>query len=270
MNNSGNIIKLIVLGIIAVGLITLIIILLNNGFNFSFKKAKLLYDESYTEEINKINIDVTSSDIIIEPTDSDKLNVKIYDHEDKDIEIKVKDKTLEIVNKQKNMNFFSIFTGQPKVEISVPKNSIYDLNINGKSSDVKVSSNVGIATVDVTSGDVSFEDAEKLEIKVTSGDVNVGKTSTLKIKTTSGDIRVDKVTKKADLQTTSGDIKVDELSLKENSEIQATSGDITVDKINDIYVEGKTKSGDININKNNRHSDIELKLETTSGDIRVE
>lgn len=270
MNNSSNIFKLIILSIIAVCLVVITIMLLTNNFNFGFKKAKLLYDESYVEEIKNININVKSSDVKINPVDSDKVNVKVYDTEDKDISINLKNDTLEIINNKSRVGFF-IFGGySPKVIIEVPKNNKYNLNIHGTSSDVTVKSDMNNVKLEVTSGDISLQDANDVEIKVTSGDIMIGKVSNLLISSTSGDIKLDKATKKVDIETTSGDIEIDELSLTQNSKIKARSGDITVDKVNDIYVEGKAKSGDVDINKNNRHSDIELRIETTSGDIRVE
>ena len=270
MNNSSNIVKLIILCIIAVCLVVITVMLLTNNFNFGFQKAKLLYDESYVEEIKNININVKSSNVEINPVDSDKLNVKVYDTEDRDISIKLKNDTLEIINNKSRVGFFLFGSQNPRVIIDVPKNNKYNLDIYGTSSDITVKSNMENIKINVTSGDIKLKDANDVEIKVTSGDIIVGEVSNLLTSSTSGDVEVNKVTEKVNVETTSGDIKIDELSLTKNSKIKATSGDVIIDKVNDIYIEGKARSGDVDINKNNRHSDIELRIETTSGDIEVE
>ena len=55
-----------------------------------------------------------------------------------------------------------------------------------------------------------------------------------------------------------------------NSSIYTVSGDVDVNNHkNNFYVETNTKSGDVNINKIDRKSDIVLSIKTTSGDINV-
>ncbi len=54
-----------------------------------------------------------------------------------------------------------------------------------------------------------------------------------------------------------------------NSHIQSNSGDVFISDITDCYLYVKTKNGDIQIKENNRFSELELQIETNSGDITV-
>lgn len=62
---------------------------------------------------------------------------------------------------------------------------------------------------------------------------------------------------------------MEKCNLNENSSIHATSGGVKIKETNDIYIEAKANSGDVKVENNNRLSEIELKIETTSGEIKV-
>jgi hypothetical protein len=88
-------------------------VFLINGKEFKFKSsnAKLIYDESYTEEVKTIKVESTSTDIKVVENDTNEINVKIYDEkEQKDnVEVKVNNGTLEIYDKKENnFHLFSI------------------------------------------------------------------------------------------------------------------------------------------------------------------
>lgn len=272
-NKTLDIIRLIFLSIIAVCLVIIIVVLLNKDFKFDFKESKLdkVYDESFTEEMENIDIDTISSDIKLESSDTDEVKVKIYDQTDKNIEVEVNDKTLKVVNKNDtNPKYFILsINNNPKIVITVPKDNKYNLNIKGVSSDIYTNKDLENVKIETDSGDIDLKDCNELNIKSKSGDIALGKVKSLSLKTVSGDINIDKVESKLKLKTTSGDIKINELSLTKNSSIKATSGDIVIGKVNDIYIDAKTISGDVNIKNNNHKSNIELKIETKSGDIAV-
>ena len=275
MNSALNIVKIILLSIIAVALVFLIVILL--GKNTSFKgfvingKSKLIYDNTFTEEIKNIDVYTTSNDVKIIENEKNEINVKVYDREENEAEVSVENDTLKIVNKQESkfVGFFFSFNNNPKIVISIPKDKTYNLIVNGTSSDITSALNLGNVNISTKSGDIELKDAKDVMIKSVSGDIELGSIKNLDLKTTSGDINIDKVDGKLSINTTSGDISVRGLNLTSNSSIKAISGDVTIGDTNDIYVDTSVISGDVKVNNNNRHAKYELKIKTTSGDISV-
>lgn len=276
-SNALNVIKLVLLSIIAVALIFIIVLLMNNKFDFKFKagSAKLIYENNFTEEVKTIKVESTSTDIRVIENDTNEINVKIYDEkEQKDnVSVEVVGDTLEIVDKKEKIShFFSIgFIGNnaPRIIISVPKDKKYDLDFNTKSGDIEVEKDMNNVTINVTSGDIDLKNALKTKIKTTSGDTSVGEVTDFSLHTTSGDVKARKVNKEVNIEITSGDVTINEVNLSKDSSIKTTSGDVTIEKANDIYVDAHATSGDIEISDNNRKATSELKIKTTSGDIIV-
>lgn len=99
--------------------------------------------------------------------------------------------------------------------------------------------------------------------------IKVGKADRINAKATSGGIFVGEVNGYCDLYCSSGTIKVDKCIVNENSSIRTTSGSVTVKETNDIYVDASATSGSVKVNNSDRKSDVELKISTTSGGIRV-
>lgn len=292
MNSALNIIKIILLAFIAVALTIVLIVLLNgkikiNGIDL-YEKTELVYEKTFTEEVNKLDIITTNNDVKILEKETEGIEVKIYDRKDAKPTASVKDNTLYIENKDEVRIGFSFgINGNSRIEISVPKGTIYDLNINGTSSDVDSLIDLKNVNIETKSGDINLKDTINTTIHTTSGDVSVGNSNVLEIITTSGDIKTNNIKEsiyakatsgdfllgdingKLTLNTTSGDIKINKVNLKENSSIKVTSGDVVIGKTNDIYIDAHAISGDTKINTNNRKSDYELKINTTSGDIIV-
>lgn len=291
MNSTLNIVKIILLSIIAIALVLILIFLLNGKMNIKgftlYEKTELVYEKDFKEEVNNLKVITTNNDVRIEEAEQDFINVKVYDRKDAKPEAEVKDDTLSIINKDDVRIGFSFgINGSSKIVITVPKNTTYNLDIEGTSSDVNSLINLKNANINVKSGDINLKDSIDTIIKTTSGDIEVGSTKTLDIETKSGDIEInkanslkltaisgdvtiDEINNKLQLETTSGDVKINKLNINNNSSIKVTSGDITIGKTNDIYIDTSVISGDTKVNTNNRHAEYELKIKTTSGDITV-
>ena len=292
MSSALNIVKIVLLSIIALALVVLLIVLLNgkikiNGIDL-YEKTELVYENVFTEEISNLDIITTNNDVKIEEKDIENIEVKIYDRKDAKPTASVKDNTLYIENKDEVRIGFSFgINGNSRIEITVPKGTTYNLKIEGTSSDVDSLINLENVNIETKSGDINIKDSINTTINTTSGDVIVGNTDKLEITTTSGDIKTGSVKKsiyakatsgdfllgdingKLTLNTTSGDIKINKVNLTNNSTIKVTSGDVVIGETNDIYVDAHVVSGDVKVNTNNRKSDYELKINTTSGDIIV-
>lgn len=274
MNNALNIVRVVLLSIIAIALIFILIVLLNGKVNIKgftlYEKTELVYEENYNEEVNNLSIYTTGNDVIIEEKEQEAINVKVYDRKDTQPEVYVKDNTLVIKNK-KDISIGISFgiLGSSKIVITVPKNNTYNLKVEGTSSDTKSSINLKNVDIKVISGDVNLKDTLDTTIKNVSGDVELGSTNELSISTKSGDINVASVNSKLTIETISGDVNIANLLLDSDSSIKVTSGDVTIGKTNDIYINTSIVSGNVKVNRNNRHAKNELSIKTTSGDIKV-
>ena len=275
MNSALNIIKIILLAFIAIALTIVLIILLNGKIKIKgidlYEKTELVYENTFIEEINNLNIVTTNNDVKIEEKDIENIEVKIYDRKDAKPEASVKDNTLYIVNKDEVRIGFSFgINGNSRIEITVPKGSTYNLKVEGTSSDVDSLIDLKDVNIKINSGDINLKNSINTTINTTSGDIKTNNVNeSIYAKTTSGDFQLGDITGKLTLNTTSGDIKINKLDLTSDSSIKVTSGDITIGKTNDIYIDAHAISGDIKVNTNNRKSDYELKINTTSGDIIV-
>lgn len=273
-NKTLGIIKISILGVIAVTLI-MILVLIIGGHKFDGivvkGKNKLVYNQSFKEEIKNIKVSTVNNDVKIVESNDEQINVKIYDDKDTKPEVTVEDDTLIITNKEekKKIGIFININNNSRIIISVPKNSIYNLKVEGTSSDIDSKLDLGDININTVSGDINLRNAKTVNVKTTSGDISLENTTGLDAKTVSGDISVDKIDNTLEIGTTSGDVTIEEINLNTNSKIKTISGDVSIRRTNDIFIETSTSSGDVKINKNNRHAECELDVKTTSGDITI-
>lgn len=267
IKESIKVTLLILLAAMLLGIMT-IIIFNKKIFSFDFKREELLLSKDYTiEEINKIEIDVESADIIVYESETENLKVKIYGNDEKDFS--VDNKHNELFIKSKKSVCIGICFGNEKIEVYVPTGYDKDIKITGESSDVVFNTSIiGNVDIETKSGDVSLRDVNNATLDLISGDIKINKASDVKLKTISGDITIEEVNN-IDAETVSGDIKVSSINISKNGYIKSTSGNITIKNSNDVYFEANTVSGDIDINENNRLAEFVIKLKTTSGDISV-
>lgn len=284
MEKTLVIIKIVLL-VILIAMIGIIgVVFMNKGFKFG-TKTELIYDETIKEEFNKIEIKSKSLDYEFVKSNNEEVSVKIYDEKDHNPIVKVEAESLKIETTE-DFNCMFCFNVKRKAIISLPEKE-YDLLVNATSGDykseidfnnVKIEAtsgdikfkNVQDATINVSSGDITLDTVEKLEIKSTSGDIKISEVDDFKVESTSGDIEVEKINNHIDIKTTSGDVEIKDLTLTNNSSINVKSGDITVYNASEgIYYDTKSKSGDVKINNNDRLAEIELTINTTSGDINI-
>lgn len=126
-----------------------------------------------------------------------------------------------------------------------------------------------IGVLDASSGNITVGNIGEAKVSVASGNIKVEKTNRITAKTTSGGISINSIDSFCDLECKSGSVKIERCNLNENSSIHTTSGGVNIKETNDIYIDAKVSSGDIKVENNNRLSEIELKIETTSGGIKV-
>lgn len=307
---NGNAITKIVLYVVLIIILLCIMIfaLFKREFTFNigdYEKVEL-YNETYTlEDVDKLEVNIVSTDITIKDSEDDTIKVVINGKENRKERFSVTNefKKLKIEEKTYSTFCFGFCFYNDEIIVYLPKSFNKDINIKGTSSDINVmnsyESKMDIHTVSgeikvqdtndiiarTTSGDIDINDALNIEVKTASGDVTIRSGKKVKVETTSGDISVDEAeeleinstsgetrigkTGNVNISTISGDVTIDELTVNIESYIGTTSGEVLVSKVNDVYVETKSTSGDSNIKSSNRNSLNTLKIKTTSGDIIV-
>ena len=298
MKSKNAIITLIViLSFLVIAIVFGIGILMNNSIDFSFgfdlgsKKMQLV--ETFEEDSNnikEIEFDLYSTDVELKNNDNNNLKIEYYSNKEAANVIK-KDNQKVVINEEDSKSIcIGICSNHRKIIVYVPNTYTGTFNIETKSGDIKSNieaiegevvikttsgdvnlKNVTNTIITTTSGDISLEMVNKAKLHTTSGDVFIkGESSNLDIKTTSGDIEINKINNYINLNTTSGDVLINELEITDNSFIKTTSGDVKInDNISNCYIEFDSRSGDSHINKSDRKSDLVLKVDTKSGDIRV-
>lgn len=265
---------MIILSLIALLLLGILIVLLNKDISWNkgiTNYNKIIYQNQFNPtNVNEINIEAFSTDVKIEESYTDQIEVMIQGQKEKEATISLENNILKIQREKYNNFCIGFCFYESKIIVKIPQSFDKRLEIKSKSGDVEVGHfqniNMNITTI---SGDIEIQEGKETDIESKSGDIAITKANSVIARTTSGDIELKVIMDYVKLESTSGEIEIENLTLKKSTEIKTTSGDINIDKINEVYIETKTVSGDTNIKNSNRHALIELLLTTTSGDIEV-
>ena len=259
MNRKKFAISLIILfTVAAVALTSLLVAVLlkGNNFNFSFDFSNnnmTLIDEASVDSIDKVYLNLYSTDVEIKQSTDDKIKIEYYSNRDNNPKVEVNDTTIFVDETNYNVSCIGFCNQRRKVVVYLTSSYEGKIDINTKSGDVKSEVNIISSSINTSSGDVRLSAAENADIKTSSGDVFISEAN-----------------KSLSVKTSSGDVVIDTLNITESSEIVTSSGDVNIkNNVSDCYVDYKTSSGDQRINKSNRKSDIILKVVTSSGDITV-
>lgn len=235
------------------------IILLVTG-NFSIKTEKIDESKNFKwEDIDKIYVDVVSTDVNIIPADKDEIKVHFYGdvstNRNRDIPSLVAyisggELRVEILKPEIPLIGFRVW--RTELDIYIPEDSLENLKIETVSSDTMLS---GISL-------------ESFDFDTVSGDFK-GESLTanrLGLKTTSGDISLKDYTGNVNIKTTSGDIVLEGGSQNEDMELAAVSGNIYIEQEDSSNIDIETISGEVEINLS-EDARFYLKAQTVSGDI---
>ncbi len=245
--------------IMAVSFVCAGIILMVTG-NFSIAVEQIDDSKTFeTEDINKITMNITSTDINIIPSEDEYIKVHFYGevstNRNRDIPSLVAYKSgdelrIEII-KPKTV-FIGINIWRTKLDIYIPEDSLELLDIDAVSSDIEVS-------------DLKVD---KFEYTGVSGDLK-GETifaENIKVNTTSGDINIDSYTGDLNIHVISGDLVFKDGSLNDDINLTSISGDIYIEQEDPSSMNINTTSGDIGI-KISENAGFYLKANTVSGEI---
>ena len=307
-NKEVKIVLIIILVIIVIALINFMIYAImnrNNDYSVKFSlisfgdNTEKIFEKEYeSEELDKINVDVSSSNVFIEKADVDKIKVTAYGEKDEKINETINNNELSITKSKTKVFIFAMFYWcDEKIIIQVPNNCDEEFNIQTSSGDIiapdlegdniqlKTSSgkiqcgNINNGKIESSSGDILIGNGNEVTLKASSGSIKAGDFNKLSAEASSGDIEVGKISEDATIKTASGKITLDRAnklkaeassgdikinSIENHCEISSISGNIIVDTINITENSSiKANSGNVVINNKN---DIYVETETNSGD----
>ena len=294
-----KIILIIILSLIVIALVNFMIFAIINkdkGFNVDFSlisfgdNTEKIFEKEYNpEEIDRIKVDVSSSNVKIEKADVDKIKVTAYGGKNERIVEAINEKELSISKENTKVFIFAMFYWcNEEIIIQVPNECDEEFNIHTSSGDIMAPNlesniitfeassgkiecgNINNGSFKSSSGDITIGSGNEVTLQTSSGNIKAGDFNKLSAEASSGDIEINRIEEYCNLKTSSGNIDIEALNIIENSSIDAKSGNVDINGKNDIYVETETGSGNDNVNTNNRKSDIVLKITTTSGNINVD
>jgi lia operon protein LiaG len=219
-------------------------------------------DESKTfdaQQVNKINVDLVSTDIRVIPTNEEEITVHLYGEvsTNKDMELPYlvayqsgDELRIEII--QTKMIFIGINIWRTKLDIYIPEDSLEVFKADTTSADM----------------DVSNLTVNEFEFNSVSGDFKGESlfTNNIKLKSTSGDINLNDYTGNVDVDLISGDVVLEDGSQNESIEIATVSGDVYIEQEDSSNMYIRVTSGDIEINLS-EDAQFYFTARTTSGHI---
>ena len=209
-------------------------------------------------DFKKIDIDVTSSDIVFAKSNDKKCRVEFYESENIKHAAKVEDGSLNITeeDKRKWYDYFVPFMfKKAKTTIYLPSNEYAALTVDAKTGNT-----------DIPEG-FTFNE---IDIDKTSGKTYISgvKADMLSIDTTTGDVRLDsvKVGGDIDISVTTGDVSFRDVTADGDLSVKGVTGDVLFENSDAKNVTVKTTTGDV---EGNLLTDKAFTADTTTGKVRV-
>ncbi len=268
-NKGGKIMLIIILALMIIALVNVVIyeiIHKDNQVKLSFiafgdHTEKIFEKEYQPEEVDNINVDVSSSNVKIEKVDTDKVKVIAYGDKDEKVKEEINEKELSITKEKTKIFMIAMFYWcHEEIVIQVPNDYEATFKVHTASGDI-CATNLENHTIDFesTSGKIECGNIHKGTLKSTSGNVRVGNGNEVTLQATSGKLQAGNFDKLS-AKTSSGSVEVGTI---EEGTIHTTSGKIMMESAKRIQAE--TSSGGIKINKIEEY----CQLQTNSGSIVV-
>ncbi len=268
-----------------------------NMVEFDFTKLATDKQISVSKEISEpfynINIKISTEDLKIAQSDSDKCSLEYICPENLEYNISVSDGALTIVEKdnRKWFDYIGIHMGKTEMTLYLPEKEYNNFDIETDTGDISIpdiftfknvkaetdtgdielSSNVsGNLEITADTGDIIIKDIKPkaMSIETDTGKVKLlkGKSDSLNIETNTGDILIEDfvVKGKVNIKSNTGDVKL----LKSDAgsfEIETNTGDVSGTLLSDKIFYTETDTGKINLP--NEFSGGECRIKTDTGDI---
>lgn len=261
-NKNGIIVLIVVLVIIIFVLISFLYNYLTGKFEikkfgsvFQGETVNCIIEESYDiEEIEKLKIKANLGDIKLKISEDSAIKCEVYGKDSEDVKVKLDNKELNITYTQNGFNLFGNNSFKREIIVFIPEEYAGDINIDSDCGDVESDNLKNVS----------------LDIKQDCGDIEIGDIKNVSVDSSLGDVKIKSINNKCKIDADCGDVKIDSVQIKEYSSIKNDLGNVKIESINDIYIDADTDLGEVEIESNNRKSEVTLKIECDCGDIKVD
>lgn len=275
MKNKGLLITLLsLIGLLIVGLVTVMILFMNGKIDFgnfkfmSGESTNLIFEENYETELHNIKIDSDIYSIKFIHSEDEFAHVRIYSDNNKIKEVKNDGSSLDIqVREKSHIGIFNFVT--PVVYIELPANFVGEFNITSDIGNIHIDEfdNASLKlSADV--GNTKIESINTIEADADVGNITIEKVKYAFIETNTGNIKINEVNN-FKLEADTGNINIEKAYLESDSNIKTDTGNIKIKETNDVYINAKADVGNTKVNNSNRKADIELNIKTDTGNIKV-
>ena len=262
MKSKGIIIALlIIISVIIFALVIFLVGVLNGrvdmGFlNFGMRKSEtIIFDKEYKlEEIDKIEVLSSAGDVTFEESENDEIRVVAYGKENSKLDVQLNNNKLKVDYSKTNNQWISFNRYSNDITIYIPSKYVGEIKVKNDFGECKI---------------CDLKDST-MDLEVNCGNIKVGEVKNLEAKCDLGNIRAEKILNKCNLEANCGDIKIEELQIQENSSMKCDLGSVKIKRINDIYVDANVDLGSTKLGKNNRQSEVTLKVDVDCGDLKIE
>lgn len=273
MKNKGiKIVLIIILALIVIALVNFMIyaiITRNNDDSVRFSliafgdNTEKIFEKEYEpEKLDKIKVDVSSSNVFIKKADIEKIKITAYGDREEKINEAINNRELTITkNKMRVFIFAMFYCCDEKIIIQIPNNYYGEFDIHTTSGDI-VAPNLenNMTNFESSSGKIECGNINNGNFKSSSGNITVGNGNEITLQVSSGKIKTGNFNKLS-AGASSGDIEVGNIG---EGTIKNSSGKIQVNEAKKLQAE--SSSGNINISKINEYCN----LKTSSGSIDIE
>lgn len=208
-----------------------------------------------------LNVKIQSGRVDVSEGPPGMISIEIETRDPDNIEIHQSGDTVFVSDNRSGW----VVRGSVRVTATVPART--DVEIGSASADIYVDAAVSGLIVRTASGDLSFRDAETVEVKTASGSVRGDRVDQdVRVNSASGDVWIGHVGGRFTAALASGDVRTDVVGgdLRANS----ASGDVRIDRFRGDEVTLKSVSGDLVIGFP-RGTQLEADINTLSGDVQL-
>lgn len=215
------------------------------------------YEFDNIDDIKNINSKVRVGDFIIESSKDNTIKVIVKSNKkqkNKEIIKATESADTLLIEDKSSINFTIGNNTYFEVIVYLPESYNGNININNKTGDVKLTSNLDISNlnIDISTGDVSIKNtlfAKKVSIESHVGDISINNLDTddLYLKSKLGDVTIKNFSGKGYIDTKTGDIECGVKSLIGDFDISTKIGDVdlSVDENLVFYFNVNKNVGDI-------------------------
>lgn len=232
-------------------------------------------------DISRVEIELSSSDVTVNSSDSDEITVEMTGKISKKLEKKLK---LDVQEKDQNLKIG--LTGEDQIKFNIGVlivDTHVDVYLPAKMYDS--------IKIDISSGDILIQDLKAKEtlFDTSSGDIVARNlyTEVNRFHSSSGEMELSNVTGDIEAESSSGDMIIDYVNANGNLDAKTSSGDVTVTYQNEpnslaIDFEGSSGEGEVSLKAVSYEEKSEntirgvigsgffnLKVETSSGDFSL-